>query len=81
MDVGLLAHECVSEDEGLRKEILSKTHHSPYTVHSRSTKMSKDEKRSGLEFSTYLSSSLLQATFGLPPYEALYGVKCWSLLY
>jgi hypothetical protein len=54
----------VSGDEGLRKEILSKTHHSPYTVHSGSTKMYKDVDWSGLEFSTYLSSSLLQVTFG-----------------
>jgi hypothetical protein len=75
-DVGLLTHECVSEGEGLRNEILSKTHHSPYIVHSGSTKMYKDEERSELEFSTYLSSSSLQVTFGLPPYEALYGVKC-----
>jgi hypothetical protein len=71
---------CV-EGEGLRKEILSKTHHSPYTVHPGSTKMYKDEERSGLEFSTYLSSSSLQATFGMPPYEALYGRKCQSPLY
>ena len=68
--------ECLSRDEGLRKEILTKTHHSSYTVHSGSTKMYKDEERSRLEFSTCLSSSSLQATFGLPPYEALYGVKC-----
>jgi hypothetical protein len=38
--------------------------------------MYKDEERSGLEFSTYLSSSSLQGTFGMPPYNALYGVKC-----
>jgi hypothetical protein len=62
-DVGLLTHECMLKG-GLRKEILGKTHHSPYTVYSGSTKMYKDEERSGLEFSTYLSSSLLQATFG-----------------
>jgi hypothetical protein len=54
----------VSEGERLRREILSKTHHSPYTVHSGSTKMYKDEERLGLEFNTYLSSSSLQATFG-----------------
>jgi hypothetical protein len=54
----------VSEGEGLRNEILSKTYHSPYTVHSGSTKMYKDEEKSGLEFSTYLSSSPLQVTFG-----------------
>jgi hypothetical protein len=66
----------VSEGERLRKDILSKTHHSPYTVHSGGTKMYKDEERSRLEFSTYLSSSSLQATFGLPPYEVLYGVEC-----
>jgi hypothetical protein len=54
----------VSEVEGLRREILSKTHHSPYIVHPGSTKMYKKEERSGLEFSTYLSSSSLQATFG-----------------
>ena len=64
------------EDEGLRNEILSKAHHSLYTVHSGSTKMYKDEERSGLEFSTYLSSNSLQVTFGLSPYEALYGHKC-----
>ena len=63
-------------DEGLRKEILSKTHHSLYTVHLGSTKMYKDAERSGLEFSTYLSSSSLKATFGLLPYKALYGDKC-----
>jgi hypothetical protein len=54
----------VSEGERLRREILSKTHHSPYIVHSGSTKMYKDEERSGLEFNTYLSLSLLQVTFG-----------------
>ena len=71
-----ISNECVSEDEGLRNEILSKAHHSPYPIHSGSTKMYKDEERSKLEFSTYLSSSSLQATFGLPPYEALYGGNC-----
>ena len=80
-DVGMLGRSpisdnCVSRDEGLRNEILSKAHHSSYTVHSRSTKMYKDKEKSGLEFSTYLSSSSLQATFGLLPYEALYGRKC-----
>ena len=64
------------EDEGLRREIMSKTHHSSYTVHSGSTKMYKDEERSRMEFNTYLSLSSLQVTFGLPPYEVLYGVKC-----
>ena len=58
-DDGLLTHECVSEGEGLREEIMSKTHHSPYTVHPRSTKMYKEEERLELEFSTYLSSSSL----------------------
>ena len=38
--------EHVSGDEGLKKEILSKTHRSPHTVHSGSTKMYKDEERS-----------------------------------
>jgi hypothetical protein len=66
----------VSKGEGLRKEILSKTHHSLNTVHPGSTKIYKDEERSELEFSTYLSSSSLQATFGLPPYKALCGGKC-----
>ena len=66
----------MSEDEGLRKEILGKAHHSLYIVHSRSTKMYKDEQRSELEFSTYLSSSSLQATFGMLPYEALNERKC-----
>ena len=51
------------EDEGLRKEILNKTYHSPYTIHPGSTKMYKSNERLGLEFSTYLSSSSLQATF------------------
>jgi hypothetical protein len=54
----------VSEGEGLKNEILSKTHHSPYIVHPESIKQYKDKERSGLEFSTYLSSSSLQATFG-----------------
>jgi hypothetical protein len=66
----------VLEGEGLRKDILSKTHQYPYTIHPRSTKMYKGEEMSELEYSTYLSSSSLRATFGLPPYEALYGVKC-----
>jgi hypothetical protein len=57
------------------------THHPPYTVHPGSTKMYKDEERSELEYSTYLSSSSLQTTFGMPPYEALYGIKCLSPLY
>jgi hypothetical protein len=50
-DVGLLTHECVSKGKGLRKEILSKTHHSPYIVHPESIKMYKDEQRSELDFS------------------------------
>jgi hypothetical protein len=54
----------VSEGEGLRNEILSKTHHSPYIVHPRSIKQYKDGERLGLEFNTYLSSSSLQANFG-----------------
>jgi hypothetical protein len=54
-----ISDECVSKDEGLRKEILSKTHHSSYTVYLGSTKVHKDEERSRLEFSTYLSSSSL----------------------
>jgi hypothetical protein len=29
-DDGLLTHECVLKGEGLRKEIMSKTHHSSY---------------------------------------------------
>ena len=64
MDVGMLgcspiSDECVSGDEGLRKEILSKAHHSSYIVHFGSTKMYKGEERLGLEFSIYLSSSSL----------------------
>jgi hypothetical protein len=54
-DDGLLTHECVSEGDGLRKKILSNTHHSPYivyTVPTGSTKMYKDEKKVELEFST-----------------------------
>ena len=51
-DDGLLTHECVLEGKGLRKKILSKTHHSLYIVHPRSTKMYKDEERTKLEFST-----------------------------
>jgi hypothetical protein len=66
----------VLEGEGLRNEILSKTHHSLNTVHSGSTKIYKYKERSELEFSTYLSLSSLQATFGMLPYEALYRVKC-----
>jgi hypothetical protein len=41
----------VPEGEGLRKEILSKFHHSLYTIHPGSTKMYKDEKRAKLDFS------------------------------
>ena len=64
------------EGEGLRKEILSKTHHSPYTVYPGSIKMYKDKQRSELEYSTYLSSSL-----EMPPYEALCECKDLSPLY
>ena len=73
--------KCVSGDEGLRKKILSKARHSSYIVHSGRPKKYKDEARSRLELSTYLSSSLLQVIFGMLSYEALYGVKCWSHLY
>jgi hypothetical protein len=83
----------VSKGEGLRKELLSKTHHYLYTVHSESIKMYKDDERLGLEFSTYLSSSSLQATFGCrlmkhfmsPLYRDNIGrdnvgrKQCWSL--
>jgi hypothetical protein len=41
----------MSKSEGLRKEILSKTHHSPYTIYPGSNKMYKDEKRAKLDFS------------------------------
>jgi hypothetical protein len=51
MDVGLLTHKCVSKGEVLRKEILSKNHHSLYTIHLENTKMYKDEKRAKLDFS------------------------------
>jgi hypothetical protein len=54
----------VSEGEGLRNEILSKTHHSLYILHPGSIKKYKDDERLRLEFNTYLSSSSLQATFG-----------------
>jgi hypothetical protein len=46
---GLLTHfkqVCVSRIGGLRKEIMSETHHSPYTVHPGDTKMYCDVKRS-----------------------------------
>jgi hypothetical protein len=33
---------CVPKSEGLRKEILSEAHHSPYTMHPRGTKMYHD---------------------------------------
>jgi hypothetical protein len=75
-DVGLLTHEYVLEGKRLRKEILNKIHHSLYIIHPGSIKMYKDEEGSELEFSTYFSSSSLQATFGMPPYETFYGVKC-----
>ena len=47
-----ISNKCVSEDEGLRKEIMSKAHYSLYTIHPRSTKMYKDEKMMELVFST-----------------------------
>jgi hypothetical protein len=65
----------MSEGEGLRNEIMSKNHHSLYTVHSRSTKMYKDEKRSELELRLF-RLSMLHATFGMLPYETLNGRKC-----
>ena len=48
-DDGLLAHfkqVCVPESEGLRKEIMSEAHRSPYTVHPGGTKMYRDMKGS-----------------------------------
>jgi hypothetical protein len=48
-DDGLLTHfkqVCVSESGGLRKEIMSEPHHSPYTVHLGGTKMYQDVKGS-----------------------------------
>jgi hypothetical protein len=47
-----ISNKCVSEDVGLRKEIMSKAHHSRYTVYPESTKIYKDKKRMKLEFST-----------------------------
>jgi hypothetical protein len=47
-----ISDECVSEGDGLRKEILSKTHHFPYTVHPGSIKMYKDKQRLELEYGT-----------------------------
>jgi hypothetical protein len=41
-----ISNKCVSEGEGLRKEIMSKTHHSLYAIHSRSNKMYRDVKGS-----------------------------------
>ena len=41
-DDGLFAHfkqVCVSKSRGLRKEMMSKAHRSPYTVHPSGTKM------------------------------------------
>jgi hypothetical protein len=49
-----ISDKYVPKDEGLRNEILSKTHHSLNTIHLGSTKMYKDEDLLGLEFSTYL---------------------------
>jgi hypothetical protein len=46
---GLLTHfkqVCVSAIGGLRKEIMSEAHHSPYIVHFGGTKMYRDVKRS-----------------------------------
>ena len=52
MGCSLVSNKYVSEHEGLSKEIMSKTHHSLYTVCPKSTKMYKDKKRTKLEFST-----------------------------
>ena len=41
-----ISNECVSEDKGQRREILSKAHHSSYIVHSGSSKIYEDEERS-----------------------------------
>jgi hypothetical protein len=46
---GLLTHfkqVCVPRIRGLRKEIISETHHSPYTVHPGGTRMYRDVKGS-----------------------------------
>ena len=48
---GLLIHfklVCVLGSGGLKKEIMSEAHHSPYTVHLRGTKMYRDLKGSYL---------------------------------
>jgi hypothetical protein len=42
-----ISSKCVcTQIGGLRKEIVSKAHHSPYTVHPRGTKMYSDVKGS-----------------------------------
>jgi hypothetical protein len=67
----------VLEGEGLRKEILSKTHHSPYTVHPRSTKMYKDEKRAKLDFS---AKRWMVSQSGLTiSWRTCHGLACWTL--
>jgi hypothetical protein len=46
---GLLTHSkqvCVPGIGGLRKEIMSEAHHSPYTMHPGGTKMYRDVKGS-----------------------------------
>jgi hypothetical protein len=46
---GLLTHfkqVCVLGIEGLRKEIISGAHHSPYTMHPRGTKTNRDVNES-----------------------------------
>jgi hypothetical protein len=66
----------VSKGEGLRKEILSKTRHSPYTVHPGSTKMYKDEKRAKLDFSArrrMVSQSGLTRSW-----KTCHGLACWT---
>jgi hypothetical protein len=48
-DNGLLTHfrqVCVPESEGLRKEIMSEAHRSPYPIHPDGTKMYRDFKGS-----------------------------------
>jgi hypothetical protein len=78
--------ECVSEGDGLRKEILSKTHHFPYTVHPTSWKYQDVQGRAEVRIGIwYLVLTFHRVRYRrlleMSPYEALYRRKDLSPLY
>ncbi|XP_071926159.1 uncharacterized protein [Coffea arabica] len=67
----------VPKDEMLKKEILKEAHRSKYTIHP-------DFGGSWSQYMTLVEfayNNSYHSSIQMAPYEALYGRKCWSLIY